>query len=117
MLEKLIAQEYLGTIGCALFVLIITLLCIGVGYMYHIYNYWVVRGVPGPKPTWIIGNIYVRVRATLSMAEFDRRLYEEYGGKKYCGFFEFNRPCLMVGDPDLLKHIMIKDFDHFTDRR
>lgn len=27
------------------------------------------------------------------------------------------RPALLVGDPDLLKQILVKDFDHFTDRR
>ncbi len=28
-----------------------------------------------------------------------------------------NRPCLIVNDLDLARNILIKDFDHFTDRR
>ncbi|KAA0202627.1 Cytochrome P450 [Hyalella azteca] len=50
------------------------------------------------------------------MAEFDRWLYRECGGSRFCGFYEFTQPVLMVGDPELLKHIMIRDFDHFCDR-
>lgn len=50
------------------------------------------------------------------MPEFDQMLYEMYGGKKLCGYYEFTRPCLRIGDPELLKHVMVKDFDHFTNR-
>lgn len=32
------------------------------------------------------------------------------------GFYQFRKPLIMVKDPDLLKTIMVKDFDHFTDR-
>lgn len=27
-----------------------------------------------------------------------------------------NKPSLVISDPDIIKHIMVKDFDHFTDR-
>jgi cytochrome P450 family 9 len=33
------------------------------------------------------------------------------------GFFEFRTPIYMVRDPELLKQIAIKDFDHFSDHR
>lgn len=86
-------------------------------YMRRTYSYWESRGVPGPKPVWFIGNIYPRLRATQSMPEYDQVMYEKHGGKMYCGYYEFMNPCLMVGHPELLKHVMVKDFDHFTDRR
>lgn len=34
-----------------------------------------------------------------------------------CGLYEMFQPALVIGDPDLLKHILVKDFDHFSDRR
>ena len=114
---KMKAEEFLTRFGWPILVLIITLTCIGIAYLSHNFNYWVIRGVPGPKPSWFFGNTYARVRGKTSMAEFDQMLYENYGGHKYCGIFEFLKPTLVVGDPELLKHIMIKDFDHFTDRR
>lgn len=97
-------------------ILLVVVLSLAVFYMRRIYSFWEMRGVTGPKPVWIIGNMYARLRPTHSMAEFDQMLYERYGGKKYCGYYEFTQPCLMVGDPELLKHVMVKDFDHFTDR-
>lgn len=96
---------------------IIVVLSLVVFYMQKVYSFWQVRGVQGPRPLWIIGNMYARLRPTQSVAEFDQMLYEKYGGKKFCGYYEFTRPCLMIGDPELLKHVMVKDFDHFTDRR
>ncbi|XP_042238139.1 cytochrome P450 6B7-like isoform X2 [Homarus americanus] len=95
--------------------IIVVLFLVGL-YLQKIYSFWETRGVQGPKPTWIIGNMYARLRATHSMAEFDQMLYKNHGGKTFCGYYEFTQPCLMVGDPELLKHIMVKDFDHFTDR-
>ncbi|XP_037782395.1 probable cytochrome P450 6a14 [Penaeus monodon] len=97
-------------------ILLVVVLSLAVFCMRRIYSFWEMRGVTGPKPVWIIGNMYARLRPTHSMAEFDQMLYERYGGKRYCGYYEFTQPCLMVGDPELLKHVMVKDFDHFTDR-
>ncbi|XP_042869793.1 probable cytochrome P450 6a14 [Penaeus japonicus] len=97
-------------------ILLVVVLSLAVFCMRRIYSFWEMRGVPGPKPVWIIGNMYARLRPTHSMAEFDQMLYERYGGKRFCGYYEFTQPCLMVGDPELLKLVMVKDFDHFTDR-
>jgi cytochrome P450 len=36
---------------------------------------------------------------------------------KVAGIKEFGSTVLWVQDPDLIKHILIKDFDHFVDRR
>ncbi|KAK7071773.1 Cytochrome P450 3A4 [Halocaridina rubra] len=97
-------------------VLMVVLLSLVVLYFQHTYKFWESRGVRGPKPVWFIGNIYARLRPTHSLAEFDQMLYEKYGGKDMCGYYEFTQPCLMIGSPELLKHVMVKDFDHFTDR-
>lgn len=44
-------------------------------------------------------------------------MYYKYGGNEYVGTMDGLTPAVMVGDPDLVKRIMIQDFDHFTDRR
>jgi cytochrome P450 family 9 len=45
--------------------------------------------------------------------------YEEVksAGVKVAGSKDFGRTTLWVQDPDLIKQILIKDFDHFVDRR
>lgn len=108
-LEKLIASPLIWLITLTLVICAI--------YLRNTYSYWDVRNVPGPSPIWLFGNLIPRLRATLSLAEYDQQIYKCYGGAKYCGYYEFMKPVLMIGDPELLKHVMIKDFDHFTDRR
>lgn len=36
---------------------------------------------------------------------------------RYSGCYQFLTPTLLLRDPDLIKQITIKDFDHFMDRR
>ncbi|CAL4066031.1 unnamed protein product, partial [Meganyctiphanes norvegica] len=97
----------------ALLVVLVTLVCC---YLHNVYSYFKRLGVPGPTPIWFIGNMTPRLRPTLSLPEFDQMLYQKHNGHKLCGFYEFQTPALMIGDPDLLKHVMVKDFEHFTDR-
>lgn len=44
-------------------------------------------------------------------------LYNQYKEEKMVGHFGFAQPFLLINDLDLAKAVMIKDFDHFTDRR
>ncbi|ODM95111.1 Cytochrome P450 9e2 [Orchesella cincta] len=41
----------------------------------------------------------------------------EKSGEKYCGFVDLVGNCLLVKDLEILKKILIKDFDYFVDRR
>lgn len=36
--------------------------------------------------------------------------------ERYYGIFVFDKPCLVINDPDLLKYILIKDFNTFRNR-
>ncbi|KAL7645340.1 UNVERIFIED_CONTAM: hypothetical protein RMT77_003726 [Armadillidium vulgare] len=106
--------EYLRTYSFA-WAFILILICCAL-YFRYTYSYWKIRGVDGPDPVWLFGNLLPRLRATVSLADFDQNLYKNYKGHKLCGYYEFTKPVLMIGDPQLLKNVMIKDFDHFTDR-
>lgn len=33
------------------------------------------------------------------------------------GLYEFFRPILVINDPELIKNVLVKDFEHFSDRR
>nr|XP_053656054.1 cytochrome P450 3A11-like [Cherax quadricarinatus] len=45
------------------------------------------------------------------------QVYKNLGDSKFCGFYEQLKPSLMVAEPDLVKTVLIRDFDHFVDRR
>ncbi|CAG5046105.1 unnamed protein product [Parnassius apollo] len=48
--------------------------------------------------------------------EFQLYIYDYFKGKPYGGIFEGRRPTLYIFDPDLIKAIAIRDFEHFVDR-
>ncbi|XP_017782507.1 PREDICTED: cytochrome P450 9e2-like [Nicrophorus vespilloides] len=45
------------------------------------------------------------------------RLYLRFPNERYTGFYQMNNPMLLIRDPELMKTLTVKDFDHFTDRR
>lgn len=44
-------------------------------------------------------------------------MYYAYNGCDFCGYYDFLTPGLFVGNPELVKSILVKDFEHFSDRR
>ncbi|CAH2048654.1 unnamed protein product, partial [Iphiclides podalirius] len=52
----------------------------------------------------------------MSFHDFQLYVYKYFKGKPYGGIFEGRRPTLYIFDPDLLKAITVRDFEHFIDR-
>lgn len=88
-----------------------------VSYVYNNYsknNLWKKQGVPGPNP-WLFP-----FKRNLSL--FDKKFYtrdidyiKKYG--KIYGVNDGERMSLIVGDPEALKILLVKDFNHFLNRR
>jgi cytochrome P450 len=45
-----------------------------------------------------------------------QRIYNEQSDKPYVGIFSFDKPSLLIRDPELVKNILVKDFQNFVDR-
>lgn len=79
-------------------------------------NYWKNLGVAHDEPSLILGNLD-GVGQTVHLAVKIQIIYEKHKiGNKVCGFFLLQSPRLIVIDPELIKNILIKDFNNFADR-
>jgi cytochrome P450 family 6 len=83
----------------------------------HRFKYWENKGFPQFKPLQIpYGNVKGAGKV-VRLTELGQVLYEQFKGKaKAVGFFIFISPILYIIDLDLIKSILIKDFNNFVDR-
>ncbi|XP_065370208.1 probable cytochrome P450 6g2 isoform X1 [Calliphora vicina] len=89
---------------------------------YH-YNYWQRHKIPYIKAHPIFGNFKDIVLWKKDPCAHFQSLYNEQGvvgGKPkdnpVVGLHVFNKPCLLIRDLDLVKNVLIKDFNQFSNR-
>ncbi|XP_050485246.1 cytochrome P450 6k1-like isoform X3 [Bombus huntii] len=80
------------------------------------FNYWSKRGVKELAPTPFVGNFMDCILSRTSASEFVRDLYNYGEGLPFLGFYIFDKPYLLVRDPELVKHVLVRDFNYFADR-
>ncbi|XP_055699431.1 uncharacterized protein LOC129799506 [Phlebotomus papatasi] len=68
-------------------------------------------------PVPLLGNFRHMVLQTKSFSDAISEMYNYFPTEKFYGIFEFRRPLFLVRDPELIKQIAVKDFDHFLDHR
>ncbi|XP_041978920.1 cytochrome P450 9e2-like [Aricia agestis] len=85
-------------------------------YFTSTFTYFKERGVKYLKPVIFFGNLWPRLIAKESFNEFQLKIYDHFKGERYGGIFEGRRPVMYILDPDLIKAITIRDFDHFVNR-
>jgi cytochrome P450 family 6 len=93
-------------------------LSLGALYLYfkHRFNYWRDRGVLQLKPSFPFGNCGDLVLMRKSFGETFSEHYKLFAGNAFGGVYMVQRPHLVIRDPDIIKNIVVKDFDHFHDR-
>ncbi|KAH8291481.1 hypothetical protein KR054_012179, partial [Drosophila jambulina] len=73
------------------------------------------RGVPHEKPWPLIGNIPVRAMfGGMPVLKHMIQLHQKYSGSPVYGIYALRDPYFFVRDPELIKLIGIKEFDHFV---
>ncbi|CAG9823201.1 unnamed protein product [Phaedon cochleariae] len=78
-------------------------------------NYWVERGVPGPQPFPVVGNVGRNFFGKASQGQIFTDIYRTYQEHSFVGIFRGTIPYLLVRDPDFIRNITVKDFKHFQD--
>lgn len=99
-----------------LFLLFLGLFLIIYLYFKHTYLYFEKRGIPYVEASFPFGNFKAFIQGKKSIGHVLQELYRSSPNVPALGFFQFNRPSLLIRDPDLIKQILIQDFGNFHDR-
>lgn len=99
-------------------VLLLSCLLLIYKYLKWKFTFWERHGVPHLKPrNWLIGNLEGVGRR--NVADYFGAVYQHMKRQNLgpiAGFYFFTEPALIVTDPNILKNILVKDFDYFCDR-
>ncbi|KAG4078872.1 hypothetical protein HA402_007422 [Bradysia odoriphaga] len=101
------------------------LLFTGLGLILYSFYRWATEnddffeknGVPYLKPNFVFGNTWMFFFNKIPLTEFVEYLYNAHPTAKLSGFFNFMTPIYLIRDPEILKHISIKEFDSFEDHK
>lgn len=86
-------------------------------YLKNGHRYWTKRNVASFSNTNIIfGNTWRLLFGLEHFTDLHKKIYEEAADKKCLGYYSFHRPMLFLKDPDLIRNVLARDFDHFQDR-
>ncbi|XP_049535736.1 probable cytochrome P450 6a14 [Anopheles darlingi] len=93
---------------------------VSIAYLYirSRHNYWKDNGVPyAPDPHFFFGHVKGQAQ-TRHGADINQELYNQFKKRNlpYGGISLFVMPSLIVVDPELVKTILVKDFNVFHDR-
>lgn len=88
-------------------------------YIYLTWNfdYWKKLGVPYDKPVILAGSLTDVILTRKHIFHYYRDLYRKFEGHPCAGFFLLRSPAMLIRDPELVKAVLVKDFDHFFDRQ
>lgn len=85
-------------------------------YFKYKFSYWESKGVPFLAPTFPYGSLK-GVGKQIHLSKISQITYEKFKGKdKFCGLYFFVKPVALLLDIDLVKNVLIKDFNNFNDR-
>ncbi|XP_055852793.1 probable cytochrome P450 6a20 [Episyrphus balteatus] len=105
----------MGFFACV-FYLLIAVVSLGYYYFKQRLSYWKRRGIPHDEPNFPAGNLKEHPKLK-HMRDITSENYHKYKGTgPFGGFFFFLSPAVILYDLDLIRDVLIKDFNNFTDR-
>ncbi|XP_062551079.1 cytochrome P450 9e2-like [Armigeres subalbatus] len=75
------------------------------------------KPIPSMVAKPLFGSTGPLVLKKFSLNSFTEYIYRKYPDAKVFGLFDALTPIFVVRDPELIKKITVKDFDHFVDHR
>ncbi|XP_065352450.1 cytochrome P450 9e2-like [Cloeon dipterum] len=80
------------------------------------YSYWQSKNVrTAKKLTPLFGTMAETFMLKTQLGVFYQKLYNELEGERFGGYYKLRDPAILVRDPELIKHVLVKDFSSFHD--
>ncbi|XP_052862555.1 probable cytochrome P450 9f2 [Anopheles cruzii] len=79
------------------------------------YFYFADKPIPFLKPSFPFGNQGPMMMRKVTIFQHSRMLHEAFPDARVFGMFHMRQPMYLVRDPEIIKQITVKDFDHFVD--
>ncbi|XP_019700138.1 cytochrome P450 9e2-like [Harpegnathos saltator] len=102
-------------------ILLTTLVTIGVlraiSYLYYKNTYWKKRGVPYIRMIPAMEMSWKMFLRRITVIEFSQFIHNYMPDAKYIGHMDMGTPTVFLHDPELIRDVMVKDFDYFPDHR
>ncbi|XP_034652022.1 probable cytochrome P450 6a14 [Drosophila subobscura] len=98
------------------FTLLGVALALAYNFYRNTYSYWERKGVPNERPLPLIGNVK-GLGSKYHFRDINQRIYDKFKGRApLAGMFTFFKRTALIIDLDLVKQVLIKDFNIFQDR-
>ncbi|XP_067213413.1 probable cytochrome P450 6a14 [Linepithema humile] len=96
--------------------LVIVISAVYIYYKYVLFNYWRKKGVFYVEPVVPAGNLTAFVTGKKSLGELYLDVYVRYKDHRAFGMYSFFKPNLVIADLDLIRTVLIREFESFHDR-
>jgi len=106
-------ETYFIQLGVLSTVIILTAIYV---YFRKSFLYWKKRGVPILKPQTPFRDLGYALLTKKSITETINGFYKDSDGHRFGGLYKFSVPLLLLRDPELIKDVLVKDFDKFHSR-
>uniref|UniRef100_A0A8D8BAU1 Probable cytochrome P450 9f2 n=1 Tax=Culex pipiens TaxID=7175 RepID=A0A8D8BAU1_CULPI len=80
-------------------------------------DYFHGKPIPSMAVKPLFGSTAPLMLKKYSFTDYIKMIYDKYEGVKVFGLFDTTQAMFVLRDPELIKKVAVKDFDHFVDRR
>ncbi|XP_033231387.1 cytochrome P450 6k1-like [Belonocnema kinseyi] len=97
-------------------ILLLTIIIAAYFYVTRNFQYWKKRGVFEIPPVPFFGNFAKYCTFQMSPAHLFKKFYDQGENFPYVGIYIFDKPYLLLRDPEIIKRVLIQDFHIFSDK-
>ncbi|KAK9752549.1 Cytochrome P450 [Popillia japonica] len=81
------------------------------------YSYWRDQGIKQARQVYLLGDNAFVFFGRESFFDLLKRLYDQFPNERYFGVYQGTLPVLTIKDPEIIKQVTVKEFDHFLNHR